>query len=281
MNSTTQGYLPPRGADCHAHVYDPVRHPYTAPAGYAPLSGIAGTPEEFLATLRANGLTHGLVVSPGPYGTDPGCLLDAIERSGHRLKGIAVVQETIGEKEIARLAAGGFVGIRLNLVHDGLAPLMSAHAPSLFAKLKAAGWVCQVQAHEDQMVQALPILRDCGVCVVIDHCGRPDAARGLRQPGFQALLELGRSGNAVVKLSGAFRISRAGAPYLDTDEYFRAAIEAFGLANCVWGSDWPFVNTPQQVDYAPLLATLTRWLPEARDRHQVLWENPCRLFGFS
>jgi len=280
MSAVLPSYVPPRGVDCHAHVYDPLRHPYQAPPGYAPASGIAGTPEEFLATLRANGLTHGLVVSPAPYGTDPACLLDAIERSGHRLKGIAVVAPEISEKEIYRLAAGGFVGMRINLVHDGLAPLTAPGAAHLFARLKEANWVCQVQAHEDQMVEALPILRDCGVPVVIDHCGRPDAARGIAQPGFQALLELGRSGKAVVKLSGAFRISQAAAPYADTDEYFRAAIDAFTLQNCVWGSDWPFVRTTRPVEYALALGGLARWLPNERDRHKVLWENPCRIFGF-
>ena len=28
-------------------------------------------------------------------------------------------------------------------------------------------------------------------------------------------------------------------------------------------------------------ATDARWLPDDRDRRQVLWETPARLFGFS
>ncbi|MDB5803794.1 MAG: hypothetical protein JWN73_1116 [Betaproteobacteria bacterium] len=280
MSAILPSYVPPRGVDSHAHVFDPVNHPYQARQGYAPISGIAGTPEEFLATLRAHGLTHGLSVAPAVYGTNPAPLLEVIARSEHRLKGIAVVEETISEKEIERLSAGGVVGIRMNPLHEGVGVLATPEAPRLFAKLKAAGWVCQVQVHEDQMVEALPILRDCGPLVVVDHCGRPDAARGLDQPGFRAFLELGKSGNAAVKLSGAFRLSRQGAPYTDTDEYYAAAIAAFTLENCVWGSDWPFVNTNTPPEYSQTLACLKRWLPQERDRHKVLWENPCRIFGF-
>ena len=51
------------------------------------------------------------------------------------------------------------------------------------------------------------------------------------------MLELGRRGNAAVKLSGAFRSSRQLWPYADCDEYVRALIDAFTLDNCVWGSD--------------------------------------------
>jgi len=60
-----------------------------------------------------------------------------------------------------------------------------------------------------------------------------------------------------------------------------AAIEAFTLDNCVWGSDWPFVRVNERVDYGPGLACLRRWLPDSADRHKVLWANPVRLFGFA
>jgi len=116
--------------------------------------------------------------------------------------------------------------------------------------------------------------------IMVDHFGRPDLRRGLAQPGFATLLEFGRSGNAVVKLSGPFHCSSQGLPYFDVDPFIAAAIDAFTLENCVWGSDWPFVRVNERVDYGPGLACLTRWLPDRNDRHQILWENPARLFGF-
>ena len=119
--------------------------------------------------------------------------------------------------------------------------------------------------------------------------GRLDARhplhiRGLvlrQQPGFQALLAFGREGHAI-KLSGPFRASTQGCfPWDDVDPFIAAAIDAFTIDRCVWGSDWPFVRMDDRMDYGPALACLARWVPGAADREKVLWHNPARLFGFS
>jgi len=83
-----------------------------------------------------------------------------------------------------------------------------------------------------------------------------------------------------VKLSGPFRCSLEGYPYRDVDPFIAAAIEAFTLDNCVWGSDWPFVRMDERMDYGPVFSCLHRWLPDEKDRRKVLWNNPKRLFGF-
>ena len=103
--------------------------------------------------------------------------------------------------------------------------------------------------------------------------------RGIAHPGFAALLAFGREGNTIIKLSGPFRCSVEGYPYRDVDPFIEAAIAAFTLENCVWGSDWPFVRVEQRIDYGPQLFCLPRWLPDPKDRTKVLWENPARLFG--
>ena len=115
---------------------------------------------------------------------------------------------------------------------------------------------------------------------MIDHFGRPDVPRGVSQPGFRTLLEFGESGNAVIKLSGPFRSSVEGYPYRDVDPFIAAAIEAYTLERCVWGSDWPFVRMDERMDYGPPLTCLPRWLPDPQDRQKVLWDTPARLFGF-
>jgi predicted TIM-barrel fold metal-dependent hydrolase len=93
------------------------------------------------------------------------------------------------------------------------------------------------------------------------------------------MLEFGREGDHVVKLSGPFRSSLAGPPYLDTDPYYAAAIEAFTLDRCVWGSDWPWVRMDERMGYGPVFACLNRWLPDEKDRRKVR-ETPSKLFGF-
>jgi predicted TIM-barrel fold metal-dependent hydrolase len=141
------------------------------------------------------------------------------------------------------------------------------------------GWLVQVHYEGETIVAALPILRASRLTVVIDHFGRPQLAHGLHQPGFQALLELGRHG-AVVKLSAGFRMSADRPAYPDLDPFASELLRIFGVDRCVWGSDWPFLRAPARVDYGPQLAALTRWIPEAADRARILWSNPSRIFGF-
>jgi predicted TIM-barrel fold metal-dependent hydrolase len=103
----------------------------------------------------------------------------------------------------------------------------------------------------------------------------------MAQPGFQALLELGRRGQAVVKLSGYAKFSQQHFPHADTWPYVRALVDAFTLDACVWGSDWPFLRAPERIDYGTLLKLIERLFPNADERRQLLWETPCRLFGFA
>jgi len=269
-----------RAADCHAHVFCDQAYPFSPDTLYHPHASQAGTPAKFRAVLDAHGFTHGLLVGAGPYGPDNRCMLSAIANSGGRFKGIALVTPALADRELAALADGGVVGIRVNLMGHGMRPLIEPGAERLLARVKELQWFLQIHCQKDELVEAAPILRKAGVRVMIDHFGRPDVARGVSQPGFRALLEFGRSGNAVVKLSGPFRSSGEGYPYRDVDPFIAAAIEAYTLERCVWGSDWPYVRMDERMDYGPPLTCLPRWLPDPEDRRKVLWDTPARLFGF-
>lgn len=268
-----------RAADCHAHVFSK-KYPFESNPPYLPDESQQGTSEKFLAVLDAHGYTHGLLVSAGPYGADNRCMLDAIAAAGGRFKGIALVKPDISERELAALDSRGVLGVRINLVGRGLKPLIEAQAGGLLARVKEMNWFVQIHCQHDDLAEAAPILRKTGARIMVDHFGRPDVKRGVLQPGFQALLELGKSGNSVVKLSGPFRSSILGFPYRDVDPYIAAAINAFTLDNCVWGGDWPFVVMNERMDYGPPLTCLQRWLLDPTDRQKVLWDTPARLFGF-
>jgi predicted TIM-barrel fold metal-dependent hydrolase len=138
----------------------------------------------------------------------------------------------------------------------------------------------QIQVEGDQLLGLAPLIADCGATILVDHCGRPDLAAGLSQPAFAMLRELGRSGRAVVKLSGLAKFSRTAFPYEDTWPYVHALVDAFGIDRCLWGSDWPFLRAPERMDYGPLLSLVDRLFPDPRDRSKLLWETPTRLFGF-
>ena len=116
--------------------------------------------------------------------------------------------------------------------------------------------------------------------VAIDHCGRPDIAAGVLQPGFQALLDLGRSGRACVKLSGYAKFSRRPHPYEDVQPFVDALLAAFTPDACVWASDWPFVKATERIDYGPLLKLFEGLVADPAARRKILWDTPLRWFGF-
>jgi predicted TIM-barrel fold metal-dependent hydrolase len=266
--------------DSHCHVFDPVRFPFVPDALYCPQPYEVGTVEQLTAVFDAHGISHALLVNPtSGYGYDNRYLCDALRASKGRFKGIARVAPDADERGLAALDADGVIGARIDLVGDGIGVLQHRRLPRLLAQFHALGWQVHVQCEKDQLEQAAGILRAARVPLVIDHCGRPDTARGLTQPGFNALLDLGR-GHAV-KLSGLFRFPQTSAPYADVEPFVISVIEAFTPARCVWGSDWPFLRVSTRMDYGPILAGLERWIPDDRDRRQVLWDTPTRLFGFS
>lgn len=268
------------GVDSHLHVFGPA-YPFAPDAPYIPHPTQRGTAADFRAVLESHGLTHALLVGAQPYMYDNRCMLDALAASGGRWKGIALARPEVSDDALDALAAAGVVGIRFNLTTFGQRELTEPGADRLLARLRERGWFLQIHCEHDELAAALPALRRAGLRLMIDHFGRPDATRGPGQPGFAALLELGRSGPHVVKLSGPFRSSQTGYPYPDVDPFIAAAIEAFTLDRCVWGSDWPYVHIEARMDYGPPLHCLRRWLPDAADRRKVLWETPARLFGFS
>ncbi len=267
--------------DSHAHVYGGPQYKFDPGARFNPHPSQRGTSAQFRAVLHAHGFTHALVVAAQPYGRDNSAMLDAIAESGGRFKGIALVDPALSEKALEKLRDGGIVGFRVNLSSFGLRELTEPGLDRFFAIARALGWFMQIHTVKDDLVPAADLVRKANLPLLLDHFGRPEIAKGVGQPGFQELLKLGREGKAVVKLSGPFRISQAGYPYADTDPFVQAAIEAFGIQNCIWGSDWPFVPGDDRIDYGPQVATLLRWLPDPADRKAVLSDNPARLFGFA
>ena len=270
---------PLRVVDCHVHVFDPQRFPYRPDTFYAPAGQELGTPARLRTVLDAHGVEHALLVGPNSgYGDDNRCLLDALDSGAGRYRGMAVVGNATARAELADLRAAGVVGVTLNAALLGVE--YYADADRLLADLAALDMIADVQVVDDQLVALAPLLERAGVRVVVDHCGRPDPRAGLDTPGFRELLRWGRSGRAVVKLSGCVKVSREPYPHPDLVPYLRALVGEFGPDRCVWGSDWPFLRMPERVDYGPLLSLLAEQVPDDEERRRILWDTPVREFGF-
>jgi predicted TIM-barrel fold metal-dependent hydrolase len=265
--------------DCHNHVFDPARFPYRADTAYRPSMQEIGTAAQFAHVMDACGVQHALLVGPtSGYRTDNRCMLDAIARGGDRFKGIAVVDHDVSRGELVDLKSAGVVGVAFNPAMEGVDSMDSADA--LFNTLADLDMFAQIQTLGDQLVALQPLIDRTRTRILIDHCGRPDLAARIDQPGFQTLLRLADNDRTVVKLSGLQKFSRLDYPYEDAQIFARQILQAFGPDRCIWGSDWPFLRAPERMDYAPLLTLIQSLIPDADARRRVLWTTPCRLFGF-
>jgi predicted TIM-barrel fold metal-dependent hydrolase len=265
--------------DCHNHVIDPARFPYADDTPYRPAGQEIATAAHLLRVMDAFNVQHALVVGTNSgYGADSRCLLDAIATGNGRFRGVAVVENDVNVAELERLKSSGIVGIAFNAPFHGTDYYLGTR--DLLRKLVDLDLLLQVQVEADQLLALLPLIKASTVKLLIDHCGRPLPEKSLDQPGFQALLALGRNGRASVKLSGWYKFSRQPYPHPDVWPFIQALVDAFTLDACVWGSDWPFLRAPQRMDYGPLLTAVDMLFPDPADRQKLFWDTPNRLFGF-
>jgi predicted TIM-barrel fold metal-dependent hydrolase len=265
--------------DCHCHVIDPVRFPYQAHTRYRPSGQEVAPVDHFIRVMGVYGVRYGLLVGTNSgYGEDLSPVLDAITRGAGRFKGIAVVANDSSAADLVRLKAQGMVGIAFNATFHDTA--FYKQTGDLLRKLTDLDMFLQIQVKEDQLLDFLPLIEGSDVHLVFDHCGRPAPDRGLDQPGFKALLEIGRAGRASVKLSGFDQFSSERYPYRDTHPFVHALLEAFTPDRCMWGSNWPFLRAIERIDYGPLLQLAETILPDEAEREKVLWTTPRRVFGF-
>jgi predicted TIM-barrel fold metal-dependent hydrolase len=266
--------------DSHCHVLDPARFPYGADTKYRPSGQEIAPVDHLIRMMDLHDVRHALIVGTNSgYAEDLSPVLDALAVGEGRFKGMAVVANDIPAADLARLKQAGMIGVAFNAPFHGVEHYLGAGA--LIRKIADLDMILQIQAREDQWLDLLPLVESVPVRLVFDHCGRPAPERGLDQPGFQSVLAFGRSGRAVVKLSGFSQFSNARFPYDDiADAIIPALLDAFTPARCVWGSDFPFLRAPERIDYLPLIRLIERFVPDAADRRAIFWDTPRRLFGF-
>ena len=284
--------VPAGACDCHTHIFGDSRRFSFAPSrAYTPETASI---EEMRALHRTLHTDRVVIVQPSVYGTDNACTLDAIRQLGSDARGVAVIYDKTPDAALDKMARGGIRGIRVNLEAAGLTDPAAGRRrlQAAIQRVKSRTWHVQVYTRlsvikglEDQVL-ASPIP------IVFDHFGGAEASLGVRQPGFDALLNLVRTGHAYVKVSGAYRSSTQLPDYADVAPLAKALIAA-NPQQVLWGTDWPHpdsspVTGRKPTDVAPLLPIddgrvfnqLATWAPDATERRMILVDNPARLYGF-
>ncbi len=278
-------------ADCHLHAHWPQRYPYNHPTGSrVDVGNVAASADSLFPTLTAHGVTHTLIIQPGAYGSDNRAMLDAIAGSHGRAKGIAGIAFDASDEVFEELKRGGIVGTRLSLITSDSKAFDRPEIDTFLARCREHDFFVEVFAAAATWPSIMPKLTRAGVRLIVEHVGWPNIPEGTQQTGFQSVLEIGRSTQAAIKISGGFRLTQAGTPYDDVKPFVAEVVKAFGPDRCIWGSDWPLLNPdhgpvrrpfPWKLDYATEQNSLSSWVPDEGARRAILWETPARMFGFA
>jgi predicted TIM-barrel fold metal-dependent hydrolase len=289
---TAANFEVPRGAcDCHVHILDPVHFPYAAERVYTPAAAMT---DDLIELQQALHMDRVVVVQPSVYAANNSCMLDAARRLGRRARGVAVIDDTTTQTAIDEMAAAGVRGIRLNLhttFRGEIGVEESKRSLDVAAEqIRNRAWHIQFYTRPKVIAALKNHIEQLPCPVVFDHFGGGRAVAGSNQPGFDAVLDLVRSGRAYVKVSAPYRISSKSPDFSDVVPLARALIAA-NPDRVVWGSDWPHPDStlgrslseivpPFSIDNGLVLNQMPKWAADHAIRMKILVTNPARLYGF-
>ena len=194
--------LPKNACDTHLHVFgDPKIYPAANPnALYAPPGDCNFAAVK--ALHDAMGVDRAVFVQPTIYGTDHRALHDILKSAPKGYyRGVAIVDDSVSDAELARLDSVGVRGARFNFGgRFKLAPSVADFRRGL-ARVRELGWFVKVFGFEDDFLPVADELKKIDFPAIIDHMGGPDYRRGTTQPAVRLLLDLLKNGNWWIGLS--------------------------------------------------------------------------------
>lgn len=275
-------FTPPAGAcDAHCHIFGPAdRFPFAANRSYTPPD--AGI-EDFERLQQRLGLSRAVFVQASCHGTDNSAMVDALRRGRGRYAGVAMVDDTVSDDQLAALHDAGVRGVRFNFVaHLGGAPDLDVFW-RIVERVAPLGWHVVLHFDARDLPSYAELLDRMPCPYVIDHMARVDVSvHGLDDGPFRTLLDLLRDERSWVKISGAERLTGGDGkpPYDDVVPYARALIDA-APGRVLWGTDWPHPNVRHMPDDGDLVDVLVAFAPDEATRNRILVENPGRLYDFT
>ena len=276
--STPKYQLPAGSCDAHFHIFGPPeKFPYGPTRVYIPP---AAPLEHYLNLMEVLGLDRGVVVTPNAHSFDNAVSLDAIARSGGRLRGVIKANETFSADDFKRLHDGGIRGVRFNLIAANNGVVDIPMFETVIERIAPLGWSVTFHCLAAELMDNADWLRGLGIPTIIDHFGRVGFAGGIGQAGFQCLLGLMKSDHMWAKISCAERLTALGPPYEDAVPFAKALLD-IAPERLLWGTDWPHTQRfkpGQQPDDGDLVDLIPIMAPDQAMRQTILVDNPAKLF---
>lgn len=274
--------MPPGSCDTHFHIFGPPERFPWAPASARVYTPPAAPFEHYRKLADHLGIDRGVVVQPMAHGHDNYVTLDAIARSGGRLRGVAKVDDSFDYAALAVLHTGGIRGVRFNMIADSGGKVDLPLFESVIKKIQPLGWSVTFHLRPTELIEHAIWLQAIEIPLIIDHFARVKFSDGPDQDAFLVLLELMHQDNIYTKISCAERNSTMGSPYLDALAFAHALVDV-APDRLLWGTDWPHSQRFEpglMCDDGELVDLLPMMVPDAATRQKILVDTPARLFDF-
>jgi 2-pyrone-4,6-dicarboxylate lactonase len=277
-NPSKPKFAVPKGSvDSHCHVFGPGDTFAFAPERkYTPCDA---SREQLFELRDFLGFEKNVVVQATCHGSDNSALLDVLEHSEGRARGVVTLKSDVTEAELTKMHELGVRGVRFNYVKRLVDPKPDDYYRQIIAKIKPLGWHVVLYFEPADLAERWNFFTSLGVTVVVDHMGRPDVKKPIDDPDFKLFQRFMRNHDAWAKVTCPDRLSVSGSPdYLDVVPFAKTIIEEFPN-RVIWGTDWPHPNMKKEmpddgvlVDYVPTIATT----PELQVK--LLVTNPNKLY---
>ena len=186
-----------------------------------------------------------MIVQGNAHGYDNRVVLDALDRHGPRVRGVAITDTRIAPATLRDWHRRGMRGLRFHVFSAAGKPgYVRGVGLDVFETfrpvMRELGWVMQLWCDWRALPDLAGKLREIAaeLPVVIDHMLNIPAARGTGDPAFQALLRLVGEGHVHAKLSAPYRLSEKFPDYPDARAFHDALVRA-NPERLLWGTDWP------------------------------------------
>jgi predicted TIM-barrel fold metal-dependent hydrolase len=277
---------PLNSCDCQFHIFDDIaKYPlHNEPAAPAPRATFA----DIRQVLRTMGFGRGVLVHSQRYRSDHKLLIDAFEsltpEERKNFRATCIIDDSVGDGEMARLDALGIQGARFNLGKRWTDADDRASVRRSMDRVREIGWHARLHiAGSDLTDWGDFLLSVRELRMVVDHMGHLDFSLGLQQPALVWFCErLKNDPNWWILLSNGNRDSAMEKGWDDAIPFARAFIEA-APDRMIWGTDWPhsgWRGRPMMND-AELVELLYRYADhDDALLRAILVDNPARLHGF-
>ncbi|MCY7319478.1 MAG: amidohydrolase family protein [Ramlibacter sp.] len=281
--------LPSGSVDAHCHVFGPgAQFPFTAERKYTPCDA---SKEQLFALRDHLGFDKNVIVQATCHGADNGALIDALQSSSNRARGVVTVKRSVTDQQLQQMHAAGVRGVRFNFVKRLVDFTPKDELMEIAARIAPLGWHVVIYFEAVDLPELWDFFTavhdDLATTVVVDHMGRPDVSLPVDGPQFELFIKFMREyPNVWSKVSCPERLSVGGPPALDGERdayrdvvpFARRIVETFP-DRVLWGTDWPHPNLKGHmpddgllVDFIPHIA-VTEQL-----QRKLLVDNPTRLY---